>query len=106
MTAKDIILYVISRISASGGTGHFIEFAGEAIRALSMEERMTVCNMSIECGARGGIIAPDQTTFDYVRGRERRRRAPISTGPSNAGRSFIPIPTPVSIRSTASMPPI
>ena len=71
VTAKDIILYVISRISASGGTGHFIEFAGEAIRALSMEERMTVCNMSIECGARGGIIAPDQTTFDYVRGRER-----------------------------------
>ena len=71
VTAKDIVLYVISRISASGGTGHFIEFAGEAIRALSMEERMTVCNMSIECGARGGIIAPDQTTFDYVRGRER-----------------------------------
>ena len=71
VTAKDIILYVISKISASGGTGHFIEFAGEAIRDLSMEERMTVCNMSIECGARGGMIAPDQTTFDYLRGRER-----------------------------------
>lgn len=71
VTAKDIILFVISEISASGGTGHFIEFAGEAIRALTMEERMTVCNMSIECGARGGIIAPDQTTFDYVKGRER-----------------------------------
>ncbi len=70
VTAKDIVLYIISKISASGGTGHFIEFAGEAIRALSMEERMTVCNMSIECGARGGIIAPDQTTFDYVKGRE------------------------------------
>ncbi len=69
--AKDIILYIISEISASGGTGHFIEFAGEAIRSLSMEERMTVCNMSIECGARGGMIAPDRTTFDYVRGRER-----------------------------------
>lgn len=69
--AKDLILYVISKISASGGTGHFIEFAGEAIRSLSMEERMTVCNMSIECGARGGMIAPDQTTFDYVKTRER-----------------------------------
>ena len=70
VTAKDIILYIISKISASGGTGHFIEFAGEAIRDLSMEERMTVCNMSIECGARGGMIAPDQTTFDYVKGRK------------------------------------
>lgn len=69
--AKDVILYIISRISTSGGTGHFIEFAGEAIRSLSMEGRMTVCNMSIECGARGGMIAPDQTTFDYLRGRER-----------------------------------
>lgn len=71
VTAKDMVLYVISQISASGGTGHFIEFAGDTVRALSMEERMTVCNMSIECGARGGIIAPDKTTFDYVRGRER-----------------------------------
>lgn len=69
--AKDLILYVISKISASGGTGHFIEYAGEAVTSLSMEGRMTVCNMSIECGARGGIIAPDQTTFDYLRGRER-----------------------------------
>ncbi len=69
--AKDVVLYIISKISASGGTGHFIEFAGSAIRSLSMEGRMTVCNMSIECGARGGIIAPDQTTFDYVKGRER-----------------------------------
>ncbi|MBQ4279278.1 MAG: 3-isopropylmalate dehydratase large subunit [Rikenellaceae bacterium] len=70
VTAKDVVLYIISKISASGGTGHFIEFAGEVIRSLSMEERMTVCNMSIECGARGGMIAPDQTTFDYVQGRE------------------------------------
>ena len=69
--AKDIILYIISRLTASGGTGYFIEFAGDAIRSLSMEGRMTVCNMSIECGARGGMIAPDQTTFDYLRGRER-----------------------------------
>jgi len=72
--AKDIILYVISRISTSGGTGHFIEFAGSAIRSLSMEGRMTVCNMSIECGARGGMIAPDRVTFDYLRGRERAPR--------------------------------
>jgi 3-isopropylmalate/(R)-2-methylmalate dehydratase large subunit len=70
VTAKDLILYVISRISASGGTGYFIEYAGPAIRSLSMEGRMTVCNMSIESGARGGLIAPDQTTFDYIRGRE------------------------------------
>ena len=69
--AKDIILHIIARITASGGTDHFIEFTGEAIRSLSMEGRMTVCNMSIECGARGGMIAPDQTTFDYLRGRER-----------------------------------
>lgn len=68
--AKDIILYIISKISASGGTGHFIEFAGSAISSLSMEGRMTVCNMSIECGARGGMIAPDQTTFDYLKDRE------------------------------------
>ncbi len=71
VTAKDVVLYIISKISASGGTGHFIEFAGEVFRAMSMEERMTVCNMSIECGARGGMMAPDQTTFDYVKGRER-----------------------------------
>lgn len=70
VTAKDIALYIISQITAAGGTGHFIEFAGSAIRSLSMEGRMTLCNMSIECGARGGIVAPDETTFEYVRGRE------------------------------------
>lgn len=69
VTAKDIILYIISKISASGGTGYFVEYAGEAITSLSMEGRMTVCNMSIEMGARGGMIAPDQTTFDYLKGR-------------------------------------
>ncbi len=68
--AKDIILYIISQISSSGGTGYFIEFAGSAIRSLSMEGRMTVCNMSIECGARGGMIAPDKVTFDYLKGRD------------------------------------
>jgi 3-isopropylmalate/(R)-2-methylmalate dehydratase large subunit len=70
VTAKDIILYIISKISASGGTGYFIEYAGSAIRNLSMEGRMTICNMSIESGARGGLIAPDETTFDYIKGRE------------------------------------
>jgi 3-isopropylmalate/(R)-2-methylmalate dehydratase large subunit len=70
VTAKDIALYVIAQISTSGGTGHFVEFAGSAIESLTMEGRMTLCNMSIECGARGGMIAPDQTTFDYVKGRQ------------------------------------
>jgi 3-isopropylmalate/(R)-2-methylmalate dehydratase large subunit len=70
VTAKDIILYIISKLSTSGGTGYFVEFAGSAIRSLSMEGRMTVCNMSIEMGARGGHIAPDDVTFDYIKGRE------------------------------------
>ncbi len=70
VTAKDIILYIISKISAGGGTGYFIEYTGTAIKSLSMEGRMTVCNMSIEMGARGGMIAPDETTFEYIKGRE------------------------------------
>ena len=70
VTAKDIALYIISKISTSGGTGHFIEYAGSAITSLSMEGRMTLCNLSIESGARGGMIAPDETTFNYVKGRE------------------------------------
>ena len=69
VTAKDIVLAIIGRIGTAGGTGHVIEFAGEAIRALDMAGRLTVCNMSIEGGARAGLIAPDDTTFDYVRGR-------------------------------------
>ena len=68
--SKDIILYIISKLSTSGGTGHFVEYAGTAIRSLSMEARMTICNMSIEMGARGGMIAPDETTFEYIKGRE------------------------------------
>jgi 3-isopropylmalate/(R)-2-methylmalate dehydratase large subunit len=70
VTAKDLILYVIGQITTDGGTGYCIEYTGEAIRGLSMEERMTVCNMSIEAGARAGMIAPDEKTFDYMRGRE------------------------------------
>ncbi|HXH28719.1 MAG TPA: 3-isopropylmalate dehydratase large subunit [Candidatus Polarisedimenticolia bacterium] len=69
VTAKDLILAIIARIGVGGGTGHVIEYRGPAIRALSMEERMTVCNMSIEAGARAGMIAPDDTTFAYLAGR-------------------------------------
>jgi len=71
--AKDIILYIISQLGTAGGAGHFVEYAGSAIRSLSMEARMTICNMSIEMGARGGLIAPDETTFEYL---EDRRYAP------------------------------
>ncbi|WP_414830018.1 3-isopropylmalate dehydratase large subunit [Alteromonas sp. H39] len=70
ITAKDIILAIIGEIGHAGATGHVIEYAGEAIRALSMEERMTICNMSIEAGAKAGMIAPDDTTFAYLEGRE------------------------------------
>ena len=69
VVSKDIILFIIAQISASGATGYFVEYAGSAIRALSMEARMTICNMSIEMGARGGIIAPDETTYAYIKGR-------------------------------------
>lgn len=70
VTAKDIILAIIGKIGHAGATGHVIEYAGDAITALSMEERMTVCNMSIEAGAKAGLIAPDQKTVDYIKGRE------------------------------------
>ncbi len=70
VTAKDIALYIIARMTTGGATGYFVEYAGDTIRRLSMEERMTVCNLSIEMGARGGMIAPDETTIAYVKGRE------------------------------------
>src|SRR5438309_9786751 len=69
VTAKDIVLSIIGRIGIGGGIGHVIEYTGSAIRGLSMEGRMTVCNMSIEGGARAGLIAPDDTTFAYLEGR-------------------------------------
>ncbi len=75
VTAKDIILAIIGEIGTAGGTGYVIEYAGEAIRALSMEGRMTICNMSIEGGARAGLIAPDEKTFDYIKGRPRAPKA-------------------------------
>ena len=70
VVSKDIILYVISKLTSSGATGYFVEYAGTTIRNLSMEARMTICNMSIEMGARGGLIAPDETTFSYIKGRK------------------------------------
>ncbi|HEU0017592.1 MAG TPA: 3-isopropylmalate dehydratase large subunit, partial [Methyloceanibacter sp.] len=75
VTAKDIILAIIGEIGTAGGTGHVIEYAGEAIQALSMEGRMTICNMSIEGGARAGLIAPDDKTFEYTKGRARAPKA-------------------------------
>lgn len=69
VTAKDIALYIIAQMTTGGATGYFVEYAGEAIRSLSMEGRMTLCNMSIEMGARGGLIAPDETTFEYCKDR-------------------------------------
>ena len=70
VTPKDVILYIISKTGTAGGTGHFVEYAGEVFRNMSMEGRMTVCNMSIEMGARGGLVAPDSTTFEYLKDRE------------------------------------
>jgi 3-isopropylmalate/(R)-2-methylmalate dehydratase large subunit len=71
ITPKDVVLYIIARLTAAGATGYFVEFAGEVFERMSMEGRMTVCNMSIEMGARGGMIAPDETTFNYIKGREK-----------------------------------
>lgn len=78
VTAKDLIMYIISRLSSGGATGYFVEYAGEAIESLTMEGRMTVCNMSIEMGARGGLIAPDKTTLDYVNERAGKINKPVS----------------------------
>jgi 3-isopropylmalate/(R)-2-methylmalate dehydratase large subunit len=96
VTAKDVVLAIIARIGTAGGTGYVIEYAGEAIRSLSMEGRMTVCNMSIEAGARAGLIAPDETTFAYLKGRPYAPKAGAweqavaywSTLPSDEGAAF------------------
>jgi len=93
---KDVILYIISKLGTDAGTGYFVEFAGTVFEQMSMEGRMTVCNMSIEMGARGGMIAPDQTTFDYVLGREfapkdedyENKIAYWKTLPTDVGASF------------------
>ena len=94
VTAKDLILWLIGRISTRGGVGYCIEYTGEVVRSLGVEERMTVCNMSIEAGARAGMIAPDEKTFEYIRGREFAPRdfdaavAKWQTLPSDAGATY------------------
>src|SRR5213592_3188668 len=88
VTAKDLILALIGSIGTAGATGHVIEYTGDAIRALSMEERMTVCNMSIEAGARAGMIAPDETTFAYLAGRPRAPTGAAWTRAVEAWRTF------------------
>jgi 3-isopropylmalate/(R)-2-methylmalate dehydratase large subunit len=96
VSSKDVILAIIAKIGAAGGTGHAIEYAGDAIRRMSMEERMTVCNMTIEAGARFGLVAPDETTFSYLKGRPAAPGAAQwesavgdwRTLPSGAGASF------------------
>ncbi|HPF27192.1 MAG TPA: 3-isopropylmalate dehydratase large subunit [Steroidobacteraceae bacterium] len=96
VTAKDLILAIIGQVGVSGGTGHVLEYRGAAITALSMEERMTICNMSIEAGARSGMIAPDQTTYDYLRDKPRAPKGDAwlaaverwSTLPTDAGAAF------------------
>ena len=95
-TAKDFILAIIGKVGTAGGTGHVIEFAGEAIRDLSMEGRMTVCNMAIEAGARAGMVAPDETTYDYLKGRPHAPKGAAweaaltywKTLPSDAGAAY------------------
>jgi 3-isopropylmalate/(R)-2-methylmalate dehydratase large subunit len=90
IVAKDIILAIIAKIGVGGGTGHVVEYMGEAIRGLSMEGRMTVCNMSIEAGARAGMVAPDETTFEYVAG---RKFAPKGQGWDKAVAAWRELPT-------------
>jgi 3-isopropylmalate/(R)-2-methylmalate dehydratase large subunit len=110
VTAKDVILAIIGEIGAAGGTGHVIEYAGDVFRSLSMEGRMTVCNMSIEGGARAGMVAPDETTFAYIKDRPRApkgtawdmARAYWETLPSDAGAEF---DTEVRL-DAASLPPL
>ena len=92
VTAKDLILYLIGEITTQGGAGYVLEYTGTAIQALSMEERMTVCNMSIEAGARAGMIAPDATTFDYIPAANSPRAARRSTRRSRVGNNSPPTP--------------
>jgi len=98
VSAKDIILAIIAKIGTGGGQGYVLEYRGSAIRALGMDGRMTICNMSIEAGARAGIIAPDQTTFDYVHGRPHAPKGPRGTRPWSIGQHSTPMRVPFSMR--------
>ena len=102
--SKDIILYIISQISTSGGTGHFVEYTGSAIQSLSMEARMTICNMSIEMGARGGLIAPDDTTYEYIAGRTYAPKGKDWENALKKWRSLLLAKVQNMIRSFISMP--
>ena len=103
VTAKDLILAIIGKVGVSGGTGHVFEYRGSTIRALSMEQRMTVCNMSIEAGARAGMIAPDETTFAYLKGRPRAPRGADGTPRSRAGADSPPMRARCSMHRSISM---
>ena len=104
-SAKDIVLAIIGRIGTAGGTGYTIEFAGSAIRALSMEGRMTVCNMAIEAGARAGLIAVDDTTIAYLAAARSARRASSGSWPRPTGARCSPTLTPIGTTSSRSTPP-
>ena len=99
-TAKDVVLTIINRIGVDGGTGHVIEYRGDVIRALSMEGRMTVCNMTIEGGARAGLVAPDETTFDYLQGRP---HAPVGEAWEAALQAWRLLPTDEGARFDSEM---
>ena len=109
VTAKDLILAVIAEIGTGGGQGYVLEYRGAAIRALSMEGRMTICNMSIEAGARAGMVAPDETTFDYLGAARTPRRGATGTPRSSSGAPSRPTrtrrSTPRSSSTAASFDP-
>ena len=96
VTAKDVVLAIIGRIGTAGGTGYAIEFGGSAIRSLSLEGRMTICNMAIEAGARAGLVAVDDKTIDYLKDRPSRRTATTGSGPSPTGAPCTPMMAPSS----------
>jgi len=102
--AKDVALHIIGTIGVNGGTGHVLEFRGSTIEAMDMEQRMTLCNMSIEAGARAGMVAPDQVTFDYMAATPRGPRAPTSMPRSPTGRPCAAMTARTSMRRWRSMP--
>ena len=104
VSPKDVILAIIGKIGTAGGTGHVIEYAGSTFRAMSMEGRMTVCNMAIESGARAGLVAPDEITFEYVKGRLTPPKAAPGSRHWRIGRRCPPTPARISTRRSRSTP--